>query len=134
MSEYNWCHGPNCHKRETTTRVRGVKGNKVLRTVKIKTNRWTLGSKWEYFCDQTCMHDFINKHFLEFVRLHPRTEPLETPINDPVKEKHGTPFVKKGGWGQSLFRFLDLVWDPWRVSARGIHMIKTPRSFARLFL
>jgi len=80
MSEYNWCHGPNCHKRETTTRVRGVKGNKVLRTVKIKANTWTRGSKWEYFCDQTCMHDFINKHFMEFVRLHPRTEPLETPV------------------------------------------------------
>ena len=37
--------------------------------------------EWEYFCDQTCMHDFINKHFQEFVRLHPRTECLETPIN-----------------------------------------------------
>ena len=89
MSNYNWCHGPNCHKRETTTRVRGVKGNKVLRTVKIKSNRWTEGTQWEYFCDQTCLHDFIRKHFLEFVRLHPRTECLETPINDPVKEHHG---------------------------------------------
>jgi hypothetical protein len=38
MSNYNWCHGPNCHKRQTTTRVRGVKGNKVLRTVKIPLN------------------------------------------------------------------------------------------------
>ena len=80
MSNYNWCHGPNCHKRETTTRVRGVKGNKVLRTVKIKLNNWTRGSQWEYFCDQTCLHDFIRKHFREFVRLHPRTECLETPV------------------------------------------------------
>ena len=92
MSNYNWCHGPFCHKRHTTNRVRGVKGNKVLRTVRIKPNKSIEGSKWEYFCDQTCMHDFINKHFLEFVRLHPRTECLETPINDPVKEKHGTPY------------------------------------------
>ena len=92
MSEYNWCHGPNCHKRHTPNRVRGVKGNKVLRTIKIKPNKWTKKSYWEYFCDQTCMHDFIRKHFLEFVRLHPRTECLETPINDPVKEKHGTPY------------------------------------------
>ena len=59
MSEYNWCHGPNCHKRETTNRVRGVKGNKVLRTVKIKPNKWTRDTQWEYFCDQTCMHDFL---------------------------------------------------------------------------
>ena len=80
MSEYKWCHGPNCHERPTTTRVRGVKGNKVLRTVKIKPNNWTKNSYWEYFCDQTCMHDFFRKHFLEFVRLHPRTEALETPI------------------------------------------------------
>jgi hypothetical protein len=62
--------------------VRGVKGNKVLRTVKIPLNNsWVRNSKWEYFCDQTCMHDFINKHFREFVRLHPRTEALETPVN-----------------------------------------------------
>ena len=81
MSNYNWCHGPNCHERHTTTRVRGVKGNKVLRTVKIKPNNWTKNSYWEYFCDQTCMHDFFRKHFLEFVRLHPRTECLETPVN-----------------------------------------------------
>ena len=26
MSSYKWCHGPNCHERETTTRVRGNKG------------------------------------------------------------------------------------------------------------
>ena len=61
--------------------MRGVKGNKVLRTVKIKSNRWTEGTQWEYFCDQTCLHDFIRKHFLEFVRLHPRTDCLETPVN-----------------------------------------------------
>ena len=87
MTKYNWCHGPNCHKRETTTRVRGVKGNKVLRTVKIRQTGWTRDTRWEYFCDQTCLHDFIRKHFLEFVRLHPRTECLETPVkvikNDP---------------------------------------------------
>ena len=80
MSEYTWCHGPNCHERQTTNRVRGVKGNKVLRTVKIRPNGWTKDTRWEYFCDQTCLHDFINKHYLEFVRLHPRAEALETPI------------------------------------------------------
>ena len=80
MTEYNWCHGPNCHERRTTNRVRGVKGNKVLRTVKIRLNGWIRDTRWEYFCDQTCLHDFINKHFREFVRLHPRTEALETPV------------------------------------------------------
>ena len=33
------------------------------------------------------MHDFIHTHVEEFVRLHPRTECLETPIQDPVKVK-----------------------------------------------
>ena len=92
MSVYILCHGPNCHKRETTTRVRGVKGNKVLRTVKIRSTGWTLGTQWEYFCDQTCLHDFIRKHFREFVRLHPRIEPLETPVTVEKKNyDHGYP-------------------------------------------
>ena len=43
---------------------------------------------WKYFCDQTCMHDFIRTHVQEFVRLHPRTEALETPIEDPVKTQN----------------------------------------------
>ena len=90
MSEYKWCHGPDCHKRQTTTRVRGVKGNKVLRTVKIKSNNWTKNSYWEYFCDHTCLMSFVAKHYRELVRLHPRTEALETPILNPTKQVHGT--------------------------------------------
>ena len=35
---------------------------------------------------QGCMHDFVQKNIDEFVRLHPRTEALETPILDPVKK------------------------------------------------
>ena len=97
MSEYNWCHGPDCHKRETTTRVRGVKGNKVLRTVRIKPNKWIEGSKWEYFCDQTCLYDFIRKHFLEFVRLHPRTEALETPVT-VEKKKYENQYYNYTKW------------------------------------
>ena len=88
MSDYNWCHGPSCHKRKTTTRVRGVKGSKVLRTRKIpyKSHYENYYRPYKYFCDQTCMHDFIIKHIDEFVQLHPRPEALETPIEDPVKE------------------------------------------------
>ena len=36
MSEdFNWCHGPACHRKHTQDRIRGVKGSKVLRTRKI---------------------------------------------------------------------------------------------------
>ena len=80
MSDYNWCHGPKCHERRTTTRVRGVKGSKVLRTIKIAQGNQNARGLWNYFCDQTCMHDFIWKHYQEFIRLHPRPEALETPI------------------------------------------------------
>ena len=85
MSDYNWCHGPECHKRNTTTRVRGVKGNKVLRTMKINVSGMYPQGLWKYFCDQTCMHDFIHKHIEQFIALHPRPEALETPIEDPQK-------------------------------------------------
>jgi len=88
MSDYQWCHGPSCHERKTTTRVRGVKGSKVLRTVKIALNSYRANSIYKYFCDQTCMHDFITKHIDEFVQLHPRREALETPIEDPVKTQN----------------------------------------------
>ena len=82
MSDYNWCHGPKCHERKTTTRVRGVKGSKVLRTRKIPYNSHyeNYYTPYKYFCDQTCLHDFIRNHLEEFVQLYPRTEPLETPI------------------------------------------------------
>ena len=92
MSDYQWCHGPKCHERKTTTRVRGVKGSKVLRTVKINVSGAYPKGIWKYFCDQTCMHNFIHKHIEQFVELHPRNECLETPINDPVKETHETPY------------------------------------------
>ena len=85
--EYNWCHGPKCHERHTTTRVRGVKGSKVLRTRKIAKNNWNNNNYWQYFCDQTCLMNFMNKHYLEMVRLHPRTEALETPIDVVVETK-----------------------------------------------
>ena len=80
MTDYVWCHGPHCHKRRTTNRIRGVKGSKVLRTIKIALNKYRADTIWKYFCDQTCMHDFIRTHVEEFVKLHPRPEPLETPI------------------------------------------------------
>jgi len=86
MSDYNWCHGPDCHKRQTTTRVRGVKGSKVLRTMKIAQGHQNARGLWNYFCDQTCMHNFFWKHYQEFIALHPRPDALETPIEDPVKE------------------------------------------------
>ena len=86
MSDYNWCHGPKCHTNHTTSRVRGSKGNKVLRTIKIKETNWNQDHAFKYFCNQNCLYQFINTHLEEIVRIAPRREALETPIK-VVKEK-----------------------------------------------
>ena len=88
MSNYNWCHGPKCHEHKTQDRIRGVKGSKVLRTRKIAQNNWNSNNMCSHFCSQGCYTDFLYAHWEEFIRLHPRTECLETPIQDPVKTTH----------------------------------------------
>ena len=87
MSEYNWCHGTNCHKSHTLDRGRGSKGNKVLRTRKIKIDQWNNNHYFRFFCSQGCYNDFASANIERIVALAPRNEPLETPIDDPVREK-----------------------------------------------
>jgi proteasome lid subunit RPN8/RPN11 len=70
MSDFNWCHGPECHTKHTVDRVRGVKGSKVLRTRKIRVysnnNGW-----YSYFCSQSIvMKMTFNKHIQEVLLLH----------------------------------------------------------------
>ena len=92
MSDFNWCHGPRCHKQHTQDRVRGVKGSKVLRTKKIKHNsnyrsheRYNM---FNYFCNQSCLMDFIREHLQSLIAIAPRTEALETPILNPERKTH----------------------------------------------
>ena len=92
MSGYNWCHGPECHTYSTQDRVRGVKGNKVLRTRKIKVNPNYRNNSWQYFCSNGCERDFWNTYGNEIRQIAPRNEPLETPIENPKKVEHE-------GWG-----------------------------------
>ena len=92
MSDFNWCHGPSCHKSKTQDRVRGSKGSKVLRTRKIKQNTeydwYDPNSFYNYFCSNGCYNDFANTYIQRIVAIAPRNEPLETPIEDPKKETH----------------------------------------------
>ena len=86
-----WCHGPKCHTYSTQDRVRGSKGSKVLRTRKIKHTQWNSGDRlnmYSYFCSMGCYNEFANKYVEQVIRIAPRTEPLETRIEDPVREKH----------------------------------------------
>ena len=94
MSDFNWCHGPECHKKHTVDRVRGVKGSKVLRTRKIK--RYESDYWYNYFCSQRCYDDFANTYIQQIIAIAPRTECLETPIN-VTKETTDNPY-----WGRRI--------------------------------
>ena len=88
MSNYNWCHGPECHTRETQSRVRGSGDNKVLRTIKIKQgSEWIRQSIFSHFCNQRCLMDYLKLHKDSIVTIAPRREALETPIK-VEKEKY----------------------------------------------
>ena len=81
MSDYNWCHNPDCHKIETQSRVRGTGDNKVLRTRKIALNsEWIRNSIYAYFCNQNCLFSFLRQFKNEVANIRPVKEPSETPI------------------------------------------------------
>jgi len=89
MSNFKWCHGPNCHTNKTVDRIRGSKGNKVLRTRKInQRNEYIRNTVWSVFCSQGCYTDFFYKHWQQIIAIAPRREALETPINDPEKKEN----------------------------------------------
>ena len=94
---YQWCHGPNCHTNRTQDRIRGVKGNKVLRTRKITENNWNKETVWSVFCSQGCYTDFFYKYWQQVIAIAPRTEPLETPIEVKQVERQGRDYVYNNG-------------------------------------
>ena len=91
MTDYNWCHGPECHTQQTQSRVRGSGTNKVLRTVKIKHDSNYRSherySMFNYFCNQNCLMEYIRTHLTSVIAIAPRREALETPIK-VEKEKY----------------------------------------------
>jgi len=101
MSEYNWCHNPSCHEIETQSRIRGTGDNKVLRTRRIALNReWIRNSIYAYFCNQSCLHQFLNQFAREVANLNPTPKPKETPIK-VVKEKYESYRYQYNGNGES---------------------------------
>ena len=89
MSDFNWCHGPECHTQQTQSRIRGSGRDKVLRTIKIKQGRYNnyQNGIWDYFCNQRCLMDFIRLHLQSIIAIAPRSKALETPIK-VEKEKY----------------------------------------------
>ncbi len=97
MSDYNWCHGPECHTQQTQSRVRGSGENKVLRTIKIKQNsHYIRNSIFSYFCNTRCLHDYLNKHAQAISAIAPRREALETPVK-----------IKKEKYERTVYRWQD---------------------------
>ena len=91
MSDYNWCHGPECHTQQTQSRIRGSGDNKVLRTIKIKQDSnyrsYDRYQMFNYFCGNNCLFDYIRTHLQSIVAIAPRRDALETPIK-VEKEKY----------------------------------------------
>ena len=83
------CQGPECHTYDTQSRIRGIKGNKVLRTRNARNDSANWYYAWEqYFCDERCLQDWLAKHMtqlINFVGL--KTKPQESPI-DIVETVH----------------------------------------------
>jgi hypothetical protein len=85
----HYCQGTKCHTYDTQSRIRGTKGNKVLRTRYAygssdswNTNRWEL-----YFCDERCMNDWLREHIANFMNIVGiKTKPQETPV-EVIKEQ-----------------------------------------------
>ena len=97
MSDYNWCHNPDCHKIETQSRVRGTGDNKVLRTVKIRSgSHWRQESIFDFFCNQNCLMQFLKKFRQEGANIRPVKQPSETPIKVEVKN-YDTDYYPRGG-------------------------------------
>ena len=106
MSDFNWCHGPECHEKRTVDRIRGTKGNKVLRTRKVTVSSYGNGNEsYNYFCSNGCERDFWHKYGNQIRALAPRTEPLETPIEDPKKTTHTYNY----GWGNHTYTTTEIT-------------------------
>ena len=88
------CQGPECHTYDTQSRIRGIKGNKVLRSrqayAEIDNDYFTINNWAVYFCDNRCLHDWLRNNMsrlINFVGL--KTKPSETPIDVVVEELGG---------------------------------------------
>ena len=88
------CQGPECHTHKTQSRIRGVKGSKVLRTRNARyeiDNDYKWAAPWEqYFCDERCMNNWLATHMTQLINfVGIKTKPQETPIIVEKEIKQG---------------------------------------------
>jgi hypothetical protein len=78
------CQGTKCHTYDTQSRIRGTKGNKVLRTRYAygDSQSWNINNWCLYFCDERCMQDWLREHIANFMNIVGiKTKPQESPID-----------------------------------------------------
>ena len=89
------CQGTKCHTHETQSRIRGIKGNKVLRTRTARYDMERAHSDWAmdweyYFCDERCLQDWLNTHLTNLMNVVGiKKIPQETPIDVKQETKEG---------------------------------------------
>ena len=44
------------------------------------------GNIWDYFCNHSCLMEFVSKHTQAVINIAPRREALETPVKVEVKK------------------------------------------------
>ena len=75
----SYCQGTKCHEYRTQDRIRGKKGNKVLRT-RRRCLFYYLGGN---ACSMCCVRDWFEKFGEQAINYFGRiTEPLETKLNE----------------------------------------------------
>ena len=103
MATHNWCHNPKCHTYQTTDRVRGSGNNKVLRTVKINVNSsYMENSIFQYFCNNNCLFQFLNKFRNEVANIRPVRKPSETPIKVKKEKYESSRYVWTDNGGERV--------------------------------
>lgn len=88
------CQGTKCHTYDTQSRIRGIKGNKVLRSrpayAEIDSEYYSPNDWAVYFCDNRCLHDWLQDNIANLMRfVGIKTKPSETPIDVVVEELEG---------------------------------------------
>ena len=104
----HYCQGTKCHTYDTQSRIRGPKGNKVLRTRYAygSSDSWSTNNWYLYFCDERCMQDWLREHIANFMNIVGiKTRPQETPV-EVIKE------VKTGWRGEYVDTTIKLLNQP----------------------
>tara|TARA_Y100001951_G_scaffold11774_1_gene7575 strand:+ start:157 stop:537 length:381 start_codon:yes stop_codon:yes gene_type:complete len=88
MSQLKYCQGPDCHKKMTDDRIRGMKGAKYYQTRTV--GRYGYGNK--NFCTLNCYNDWADEFMDRAVDHFGR-------VREPIKLVPENAWMKDYSWG-----------------------------------